>query len=157
MSPGSHGSEEPICPSCGNTEDYCHQTFFGFFLTHEAITMYKDHKDPDSVTEDMITSDFLRKYNILLRFTTFAGIRKYDTKTFYSLPGCIEAGSLSYTHRIIQQQQIYSLLKNKRVFGVARNLMFNGYHAKRGDGSDSDDDSDAGFPKIDWSFFRKAK
>ena len=112
-----------MCQACGNMEKYCHQVMFGFFLTHECITMYEDSVEPENVTENMLHKHFVDKYNDRLRIYCWDEFHKYDT-CWYELPMCHESGSLQYTLKLIQNQQVYCLLRNKRIYGVAQNHIF---------------------------------
>ena len=50
-----------VCCACGNSNDLCHQVRFGFFLIQEAITMYKWNREPNNVTENMISNLFTER------------------------------------------------------------------------------------------------
>ena len=80
--------------------------------------MYDDSVEPENVMEGMICRCFMEKYNGRLCALCYdCSGQQYDT-CWYTLPMCLETNSLAYTLNLIQQQQIYELLKKKRIYGV---------------------------------------
>ena len=113
-----------ICRACGGNDDTCHEALLGEWLKQKTISLYEESDDPDNVTENDITSLFIKEYNDKLPFLCYYHHNhEFDCKTDYQLPLCIENGSLLQTYHLIQQQQLYSLLTEKRKYACSRKHM----------------------------------
>ena len=61
----------------------------------------------------------------------FYGTCRYGTRNCYELLGCIVGGFLEYMLKLLQQQQIYCLLKMKRVYSVGQTYYDNAVKMKK--------------------------
>ena len=112
------------CRACGNCDEKCHESLFGEFLKQEAITYYEKSEEPENVTENDIVRMFVEVYNDKLCFLCYHNHNhEYDVKDDYQLPMCIESGSLVSTILLIQQQQVYQMLSEKRKYAICRDYM----------------------------------